>query len=103
MAEEELSAKYCLSDKGDGISLEVFYFGIPRTTMRIVGVERTNQVTQVGVRLKYNGIVYEGIGESDTEIRAVMIEIKEGQMPFEKMTVSSSLKKAIHEAVTNMP
>jgi hypothetical protein len=103
MAEEELSSKYCLSDKGEGISLEVFYFGIPRTTMRIVGVERTNQVTQVGVRLKYNGIVYEGIGESDTEIRAVMIEIKEGQMPFEKMTVSSSLKKAIHEAVTKMP
>jgi len=103
MAEEELSAKYCLSDKGEGISLEVFYFGIPRTTMRIVGVERTNQVTQVGVRLKYNGIEYEGIGESDTEIRAVMIEIKEGQMPFEKMTVSSSLKKAIHEAVTKMP
>ena len=32
-----------------------------------------------------------------------MIEIKEGQMPFEKMTVSSSLKKAIHEAVTKMP
>jgi hypothetical protein len=103
MAEEELSSKYCLSDKGEGISLEVFYFGIPRTTMRIVGVERTNQVTQVGVKLKYNGIVYEGIGESDTEIRAVMIEIKEGQMPFEKMTVSSSLKKAIHEAVTKMP
>jgi hypothetical protein len=103
IAEEELSSKYCLSDKGEGISLEVFYFGIPRTTMRIVGVERTNQVTQVGVKLKYNGIVYEGIGESDTEIRAVMIEIKEGQMPFEKMTVSSSLKKAIHEAVTKMP
>ena len=103
MAEEELSSKYCLSDKGEGISLEVFYFGIPRTTMRIVGVERTNQVTQVDFRIKNNGIVYEGIGESDTEIRAVMIEIKEGQMPFEKMTVSSSLKKAIHEAVTKMP
>ena len=46
---------------------------------------------------------YEGIGESDTEIRAVMIEIKEGQMPFEKMTVSNALKKAIAEAITQMP
>ncbi len=35
------------------VSVEIFYFGIPKYTIRIVGVERTNQVTQVGVRLYY--------------------------------------------------
>jgi lipoate synthase len=44
-----------------------------------------------------------GIGESDTEIRAIMIEVQEGAIPFEKMTVSSALKKAIHEAATKLP
>jgi hypothetical protein len=103
IVEEELSQKYCLGESGDAIKVEVFYFGIPKYTLRIVGVERTNTITQVGVRLHVKDKKYEGIGESDTEIRAVMIEVQEGAIPFEKMTVSSALKKAIHEAVTEMP
>jgi hypothetical protein len=102
IVEEELSNKYCLSDAGIPISVEIFYFGIPKTTVRIVGIEQTNQITQVGVRLKYNGKKIEGYGESETEVRAIMIELVDGKVPFSKMTVSSALKRAIHEAVTNM-
>lgn len=100
--EEELSQKFCLSDDGEPIKVEVFYFGLPKTTIRVVGVEKTNTITQVGVRLHYKGVKYEGIGESDTEIRAIMIEVQEGSIPFEKMTVSSALKKAIHEAAIKL-
>ena len=102
IVEEELSQKFCLSDDGEPIKVEVFYFGLPKTTVRVVGVEKTNTITQVGVRLHYKGVKYEGIGESDTEIRAIMIEVQEGSIPFEKMTVSSSLKKAIHEAAIKL-
>ena len=98
IVEDELSEKFCLSEEGKDIDVEVFYFGLPKTTIRIVGVEKTESVTQVGVRLYYDGKCYEGIGESETEIRAIMIEVKEGMLPFEKMTVSSAIKKAIHEA-----
>ncbi len=102
IVEDEVSQKFCLSDDGNGIDVEVFYFGLPKTTIRVVGVEKTESITQVGVRLYYNGKCYEGIGESETEIRAIMIEVKEGGIPFEKMTVSSALKKAIHEAVMKL-
>jgi hypothetical protein len=102
IVEEELSQKFCLSDDGEPIKVEVFYFGLPKTTIRVVGVEKTNTITQVGVRLHYKGNKYEGIGESDTEIRAIMIEVQEGSIPFEKMTVSSALKKAIHESVNKL-
>ena len=102
IVEEELSNKYCLSDSGTSISVEIFYFGIPKTTVRIVGIEQTNQITQVGVRLKFNRKKIEGYGESETEVRAIMIELVDGKVPFSKMTVSSALKRAIHEAVTNM-
>ena len=102
IVEEELSQKFCLSDDGEPIKVEVFYFGLPKTTVRVVGVEKTNTITQVGVRLHYKGNKYEGIGESDTEIRAIMIEVQEGSIPFEKMTVSSALKKAIHESVNKL-
>jgi hypothetical protein len=101
--EDELSERYCLSDDGTSIGVEIYYFGIPKTSIRVVGVERTNTTTQVGIRLHYLGKKYEGLGESDTEIRAVMIEVKEGEVPFEKMTLSNALKKAIHEAVIQLP
>ena len=99
IVEEELSEKFCLSDDGKDMDVEVFYFGLPKTTIRVVGVEKTESVTQVCVRIHYDGKCYEGIGESSTEVRAMMIEVREGMMPFEKMTVSSALKKAIHEAI----
>ncbi len=102
IVEEELSEKYCLGE-GTDLDVEVFYFGIPKHTVRIVGVEKTNQITQVGVRIYYKGEKYEGIGESDVEVRAVMIELVDNKVPFDKMTVSSALKKAIHEAVSLMP
>ena len=68
-----------------------------------MGIEKTNQVTQVGVRIYYKGKCYVGVGESETEVRAVMIELVDNKVPFSKMTVSSALKKAIHEAVIIMP
>jgi hypothetical protein len=103
ITEDMLSNKYCLSNKGEDLDVEVFYFGIPKTTIRIVGVEKTNQVTQVGVRIYYRGQKFEGYGESETEVRAVMIELVDGKVPFSKMTVSNALKKAIEECILKMP
>lgn len=103
IVEDELSEKYCMLETGDPVKVEIFYFGIPKYTIRIVGIEKTNQITQVGVRIYYKGKCYEGVGESETEVRAVMIELVDNKVPFSKMTVSSALKKAIHEAVIIIP
>ena len=103
IVEDELSEKYGMLETGDPVKIEIFYFGIPKYTIRIVGIEKTNQITQVGVRIYYKGKCYEGIGESETEVRAVMIELVDNKVPFSKMTVSSALKKAIHESVIIMP
>lgn len=101
--EDELSEKYCIAESGNPVSLDVYFFGIPKSTIRIAGIESTQQITQIKVRIKYLDNKYEGCGESETEVRAVMIELVDNKVPFEKMTVSSALKKAIHEAVTRMP
>jgi len=102
IAEDLLSAKYCMSDAGKDIDVEIFYFGIPKKTLRIAGVEKSNQITQVGVRLYYNGLKYEGVGESETEVTAVIMELTDG-IPFSKMTVSNALKKAIESCILKMP
>jgi hypothetical protein len=103
MAEDILSEKYCINESSPDVDIEVFFFGLPRTTVRIVGVEKTNQITQVGIRIYYNGSKYEAYGESDTEIRTIMLEIAEGQMPFSKMTISNAIKKALVSCVSQMP
>jgi hypothetical protein len=103
MTEDMLSEKYCISNNGEDVDVEIFFFGLPKTTIRIVGVEKTNQITQVGVRIYYADKKYEAYGESDTEIRTVMLEVVEGSIPFQKMTVSSALKKAIEQCVSQMP
>lgn len=102
IAEDLLSAKYCMSDAGKDVDVEIFYFGIPKKTLRIAGVEKSNQITQVGVRLYYNGLKYEGVGESETEVTAVIMELTDG-IPFSKMTVSNALKKAIEACILKMP
>jgi len=103
MTEDILSEKYCINSSSPDVDVEVFFFGLPRSTYRIIGVEKTNQITQVGIRIYYNGVKYEAYGESDTEIRTVMLEIVEGQTPFSKMTVSNAIKKAIESCVSQMP
>jgi len=103
MTEDMLSEKYCISESGEKIDVEIFFFGLPKTTIRVVGIEKTNQITQVGVRLYYKGNKYEAYGESDTEIKTIMLEVVEGSIPFQKMTVSSALKKAIEQCVLQLP
>lgn len=104
IAEDVLSSKYDINyTTGESIKVEVYYFGTPKTSLRIVGVERTNMYTQVGVRMYYKGAKYEGIGESDVEIRAVMIELIEGSLPFNKTVVASAIKKAMEACVNTMP
>ncbi len=103
IAEDELSNKYCLSEEGIDVDLEVYYFGTPKTTIRVLGVEKTDMKTQVGIKMYYNGQTYQGIGESEVEVRAVMIELVEGSLPFNQTVLSSAIKKAIIECVSKMP
>lgn len=103
MIEDQLSEKYCLSDVGESVKIDIYYFGTPKTTIRVIGVEQTKNKTQVGIKIYYNDQVYQGIGESEIEIRAVMIELVEGSLPFDQTVVSSAIKKAIIECVLKMP
>jgi hypothetical protein len=100
--EDQLSNKFCLSESGEKIGVEIYYFGVPKKSLRVVGVERTNQTTQIGIKLYFMDKVYEGIGEADTEVRAAFIELVDGKVPFSKMTVSIAIKKAIEECISKI-
>lgn len=98
MAEDMFSSKFCLSDSGEKIVIDIFYFGLPKKSLRIVGIEESVQTTEIGIQVKYKGKKYEEYGESESEIQAVMLELTDG-IPFSKMTVSNSIKKALEKII----
>ena len=101
MAEDMFSSKFCLSDSGEQIFIDIFYFGLPKKSLRIMGIEESVQTTEIGIQVKYKGKKYEEYGESESEIHAVMIELTDG-IPFSKMTVSTSIKKALEKIIKKM-
>ena len=98
MAEDMFSSKFCLSDSGEKIFIDIFYFGLPKKSLRIMGIEESVQTTEIGIKVKYKGKKYEEYGESQSEIHAVMLELTDG-IPFSKMTVSTSIKKALEKII----
>lgn len=98
MAEDMFSSKFCLSDSGEKIYIDIFYFGLPKKSLRIMGIEESVQTTEIGIKVKYKGKKYEEYGESQSEIHAVMLELTDG-IPFSKMTVSTSIKKALEKII----
>ena len=98
MAEDMFSSKFCLSDSGEKVFIDIFYFGLPKKSLRIVGIEESVQTTEIGIQIKYKGKKYEEYGESESEIHAVMLELTDG-IPFSKMTVSNSIKKALEKII----
>lgn len=98
MAEDMFSSKFCLSDSGEKIFIDIFYFGLPKKSLRIMGIEESVQTTEIGIKVKYKGKKYEEYGDSQSEIHAVMLELTDG-IPFSKMTVSTSIKKALEKII----
>ena len=68
----------------------------------MLGVGKEEAITQVGIKLYVNQAQYEGYGESETEIRTVMLEVVEEEVPFSKMTLSNAIKKALEKCVSQL-
>lgn len=102
LTEELVSEKYCIKPGSTKITVEVFYFGMPRKEVRMLGVGKEEAITQVGIKLYVDQAQYEGYGESETEIRTVMLEVVEEEVPFSKMTLSNAIKKALEKCVSQL-
>jgi hypothetical protein len=101
-ADELLSEKYCLSDAGESIAIEVSYIGMPSSSFRFGGVGSATQTTEIGIKLHFMGNVIEGKGSSSTDVRTIMIELQDGKIPFSKMTISNAIKQALQDAINHL-
>ena len=103
IAEEELSKKYQICQEGEPIGIEVAYVGTPKKSFTFGGVGGAVQTTEVLVKIHMAGLVYTGNGAEETSAQMMFIQLNDDQIPFDKTTLSTALKKAIADAVKKMP
>ena len=103
IAEEILSEKHCLADSSIAVNVEVYSIGAPKTTIRIIGASSISQVTQVNLKVTFKNVVYEGLGEAQTDVRSMFIELENNEVPFNNTTISTALKRALQNAIQQIP
>ncbi len=103
ITEELLSERYCLADSSNAVDIEVYSIGAPKTTIRIMGASSISQVTQISLKVTYKGVVYEGLGEAETDVRSMFIELENNEVPFNNTTISIALKRALQNATQRLP
>ena len=103
IAEEILSEKHCLADSSNAVNVEVYSIGAPKTTIRMIGASSISQVTQVNLKVTFKNVVYEGLGEAQTDVRSMFIELENNEVPFNNTTISTALKRALQNAIQQIP
>jgi hypothetical protein len=103
IAEEELSNKYQICQEGEPIGIEVAYVGTPKKSFTFGGVGGAVQTTEVLIKIHMAGLIYTGNGAEETSAQMMFIQLNDDQIPFDKTTLSTALKKAIADAVKKMP
>lgn len=103
IAEEELSNKYQICQEGVPVWVEVAYVGTPKKSFTFGGVGGAVQTTEVLIKIRVFDEVYEGLGSEETSAQMMFIQLNDDQIPFDKTTLSTAIKKAIAIAVKKMP
>ena len=100
ITEEVLSVYgYCLSDNGENISVELYYFGNKRDEREVVNMNSNE--TQVSINIKYNSVVYSGDGVIQNDVREVMLEFIDSK--FSETNLAKAIRLAIHSCILKFP
>ena len=112
LQEQFQESDYILTDDSDAnftVSAEIVYIGRPNEAFSIIGIfNRRKDKTQVrmNVLLTDNAtgkvITSRGMGEIETKISAMGLQIEEDGVPFSNSELGGALRKAIDEATKQL-
>ena len=112
LSEAFQESDYILTDDGDAnftVSAEIVWIGRPNEAFSIIGIfnrRKTKTQVRLNILLKENAtgkvIVSRGMGEIDTKISAMGLQIEEDGVPFSNSELGGALRKAIDEATANL-
>jgi hypothetical protein len=102
ITEEILSEKYSICDDGDSVSIVIESIEAPTTGISVGPFEKKRKVTIVTVKININNKDYIGVGENNTDVKSTFIELQDENLPFEKSSFSSALKKSLQDAISKI-
>jgi hypothetical protein len=102
ITEEVLSEKYSICQDGSPVNVEIISIEAPTTGIAIGPFTATKKETIVKIKITKDGVDYFGEGKAKTTVKSTFIELKDSNLPFEKTTFASAVKKSIVDAVSKM-
>ena len=87
---------YCVSNSGETIEVELYYFGNKRNTEGSVNID--SKETQASINIKYKSIVYSGDGIIQNDVREVMLEFMDTK--FSETNLSKVINLAVNSCVS---
>jgi hypothetical protein len=102
LAEEIVSEKYKICNDGSPITVDLFSIEAPTTGVAIGPFTAIKKETIVKVKITKDGKEYIGEGVAKTTVKSTLIELKDENLPFEKTTFASAVKKSLQDAINKM-
>ena len=95
MAEEVLSEEYELCMDGKPVFVEVLSIEAPSKGVSIGPFQRKKKETIVKIKVIIDGKDLIGEGTAKTSVKSTFLDLNNEDIPFEKTTFASAVKKAI--------
>jgi len=102
ITEEIISDKYDICDGGTPIDIIIESVEAPTNSLSLGPFSKVRKKTIVKVKLLVNGVEYDGIGESNTDVKTTFIELQDENLPFEKSSFSNALKKSLLDVISKL-
>lgn len=102
ITEEIISDKYDICDGGTPIDITIMSIEAPTNSVSLGPFSKVRKKTIVKVKLLISGVEYEGIGESNTDVKTTFIELQDENLPFEKSSFSNALKKSLLDVISKL-
>ena len=101
ITEEVLSMNHSICENGKPVVVLIQSIEAPSTGIALGPFEKKRKKTIVKLKITIDGDDYYGQGDSNTDVSATFIELQDENLPFEKSSFSSALKKGIQEALSD--
>lgn len=99
MVEDVISEKYDLCEDGTPVFVEVLSIGTPSKGVSIGPFKRKKKEIIVKIKVILGEKILFGEGIAKTTIKATFLDLNNEDLPFQKTTFASAVKKAIEQSL----
>jgi len=102
LTEEFMGEKFTICQEGLPVHVAVTSIEAPTVGINIGPFMIKKKNTIVKVIVQKDGVEYEGEGSAKLSVKASFAELRDENLPFEKSTFASAVKKALEVSVSKM-